>query len=537
MIELVCLCGETSAIEESGANAPVQCGKCGRTILPLTAEDLPPDAGVGDFDAILLVLKGPSRQDEMIFLGGVKELEIGKLTERHLTLSGSMVSRLHARLQRIDFGPSRWRIEDNRSTNGLFVNGRRVQEHELQNGDVIRIGDYELQYRFLTAPRPVAASPQKAKRAAASRSLAAEPTPVAQALKDSIPCPSCEQVLPCNARICIDCGIDIRTGRPILTAKGIDENELYIKAENTLRVLSWPVPTGFYPIASEAYGTIKPIATWVICGITVFCSLIFLGAGCSTEFFELPPGAHYMLWPTQQGPVELSRIGAMPGRQSLDFAWYQLFTHALLHADIFHLAGNMLFLLVFGTRVNALIGNVATAVLYPLLAAAAAFAELSLGTKTAWPVPMLGASGAVMGMAGLYFVLFPLYRVFMAIWARWFLLFPLLIFRIGVHLSWSVFAVRGFWVILFYISFDVLYTTLRLPTGVAHWAHLGGFGAGAAIAIGMLLSRTVNSRGGDIFSVTLGKHAWALVGKPSQRRQDVPASVLAEKAISMNYRP
>ncbi|MCH7871175.1 MAG: rhomboid family intramembrane serine protease, partial [Planctomycetes bacterium] len=47
---------------------------------------------------------------------------------------------------------------------------------------------------------------------------------------------------------------------------------------------------------------------------------------------------------------------------------YQLITHAFLHADPFHLAGNLLFLMVFGTRVNALVGNVWTIALYPALA-------------------------------------------------------------------------------------------------------------------------------------------------------------------------
>jgi len=50
--------------------------------------------------------------------------------------------------------------------------------------------------------------------------------------------------------------------------------------------------------------------------------------------------------------------------RGIGFHWYQLLTHALLHADIMHLAGNLLFLLVFGMRVNELIGNVAAAIVY-----------------------------------------------------------------------------------------------------------------------------------------------------------------------------
>ena len=73
----------------------------------------------------------------------------------------------------------------------------------------------------------------------------------------------------------------------------------------------------------------------------------------------------------------------------------------------------------------------------------------------------------------------------------------------------------------------------------AHWAHLGGFVAGMVFALGLLLTRAVNANGSDILSVALGKHAWALVGKPSARAAGPakaptpPANV--PRAVSMNY--
>jgi membrane associated rhomboid family serine protease len=115
----------------------------------------------------------------------------------------------------------------------------------------------------------------------------------------------------------------------------------------------------------------------------------------------------------------------------------------------------------------------------------------------------------VMGLAGMYIVLFPIHKVHMAAWLRLGLLFR---FR----LSMSIFAVRGFWVVLFYIAFDVIYTLFGLEDDVAHWAHLGGFLAGAAIALILLCSRLVNARGGDILSVILGRHAWKLIGRPNR---------------------
>ena len=97
----------------------------------------------------------------------------------------------------------------------------------------------------------------------------------------------------------------------------------------------------------------------------------------------------------------------------------------------------------------------------------------------------------------------------MAAWFRWGLIR-------GFHLSLKFFAVRGFWVVLFYIAFDVLATIQGAEDGVAHWAHLGGFLAGVAIALMLIFSRLVNCRGGDIISAILGRRAWALVGKPNR---------------------
>lgn len=185
---------------------------------------------------------------------------------------------------------------------------------------------------------------------------------------------------------------------------------------------------------------------------------------------------------------------------------YQLLTNAFLHSDLMHIAGNLLFLLVFGSRVNALVGNIPSLVLYPVLAIAASIAYM-ISAQHQPPHPALGASGAIMGLAGMYFVFFPVHKVHMAAWLRRGLFG-------GFQLHLKLFALRGFWVVLFYIAFDVVYTALGVDDNVAHWAHLGGFIAGMIIALILLTTRLVNARGGDLFTAILGRHAWALVGKP-----------------------
>ena len=113
---------------------------------------------------------------------------------------------------------------------------------------------------------------------------------------------------------------------------------------------------------------------------------------------------------------------------------------------------------------------------------------------------------AIMGLAGMYFVLFPVHRIHMVVWFR--SLFT------GFQMAWKLWALRGFWVLLFFISLDVVYTAFGLENGVAHWAHLGGFLTGMAVALFMLITRLVNARGSDLLSRILGRHAWFLIGRP-----------------------
>jgi membrane associated rhomboid family serine protease len=364
-------------------------------------------------------------------------------------------------------------------------------------------------------------------------------------------CPSCYRRLAFNARICVECGINLKTGRPLLTAHGLDEDALQVHAENTIRIISWAVPFFICPVASEARGHSKPWAIWTIAGFTALCSLMFYVMSLSAPPHQQPRGADLMLWAGDRAAAEakalkvqeeinqieqdhpnldpddlekLEEAKAEVSRPPMQFQPHQLLTHALLHGGLGHIAGNFVFLFVLGMRVNALIGNVRTAIIYPILAIAGGLAHLVASTNQP-AAPMIGASGAIMGLAGMYLVLFPAYKVHMAIWLRF--LFT------GFRLFWTIFAIRGFWVVLFYIAFDVTATIFGSEDNVAHWAHLGGFITGVAIALFLLVTRGVNAYGGDLLSIVLGKHAWPLLGRPGQRnRIPARASVNAEAAVA-----
>jgi membrane associated rhomboid family serine protease len=192
-----------------------------------------------------------------------------------------------------------------------------------------------------------------------------------------------------------------------------------------------------------------------------------------------------------------------------EFHVHQLITQAFIHAGILHLAGNLVFMLVFGIRVNELIGNLKMAIVYPVLAISSALIYLIAASND--PLhPSLGASGAIMGLAGMYFVIFPVQKVHMVIWFRGGLL-------TGWRVLYKVFRMSGFWLLVLWVGInDLLPTLLRgsqTGDGVAHWAHLGGFISGFVIAIGLLLTRQVNAHGSDLLSMMLGPTAWKVLGR------------------------
>ena len=539
MISATCECGIACTVPEADLAQPLPpCPRCGRVVRFMSAEPLAEGQGAGDFDSRLVFVGGPDRAGEQVLLGGCCEIEIGKLPGRHLQLTGQKVSRLHCKLLRLDFGPSRWSVEDNHSTNGLFVNGHRVTAAvELKDGDVVQVGEYSL--RFATDA------------GAAARVAAAPAAPVKAIPVGGPTCPSCERPLFEGATICTDCGIYIHSGRPLVTARGVDQDRVDEVAREAIWLPSFLMLMGFLPVASEAFGTHKPRATWVIVALTVVCSVVFFQLSC-TRAAPTPGVQNLLVWSGDRGAkldevrehlakideveaeveanadrirdYELRRFRRQAEQErnllaplldpKVGFRPHQLLTHAVLHDTssliefVFHLGGNMLFLLVFGLRINELIGNTRTAIVYPLLAACSAAAHM-WGTRDEHFRGLLGASGAVSGLAGMYFILFPVQRVRMLAFLN---LWVLTAFCCLTKPFW----IRGFWLLLLWFVWgDVIPVVLGWEDGTAHWAHLGGFVAGIMVALGLLFTRQVYARG-DLLSIALGKRAWFWVGRPSR---------------------
>ena len=142
-----------------------------------------------------------------------------------------------------------------------------------------------------------------------------------------------------------------------------------------------------------------------------------------------------------------------------------------LHGSWGHLLGNSLFLWVFGNNVEDSTGRGRFVVFYLLCGLAAALAQVAIDPAS--PVPMVGASGAISGVLGGYLVLYPKVRVKV--------LFIWIIFI-------QILRVPAYLVLLLWIGYQLL---LGLPqlmvleqeaaSGVAVWAHIGGFAAGVLL--------------------------------------------------------
>lgn len=143
-----------------------------------------------------------------------------------------------------------------------------------------------------------------------------------------------------------------------------------------------------------------------------------------------------------------------------------IFGHVFLHAGLFHLLGNMIFLWAFGNAVCAKVGNFNYLILFFVLALASATVHLLFDGR-----PAIGASGAINGVVGLFLVYFPRNDI-RCFW--WFF------FRFGT------FHISSIWMILLWLIFD-LWGASGGGGSVAHFAHLGGFAAGVIIGFGSLV--------------------------------------------------
>jgi membrane associated rhomboid family serine protease len=170
--------------------------------------------------------------------------------------------------------------------------------------------------------------------------------------------------------------------------------------------------------------------------------------------------------------VELHEV-ARPALPSAVPPWLTALTCIFLHGGWMHFLGNMWFLYIFGDNVEDLMGHLGYLVFY--LAAGVAASLTHLITNADSTMPTIGASGAIAGVMGAYFCLYPKATVLAVI--------PIIFFIEMVVLPAPIFL--GLWFVLQFFQ-GIASVTATEAGGVAWWAHIGGFAAGylAALILG-----------------------------------------------------
>ena len=151
------------------------------------------------------------------------------------------------------------------------------------------------------------------------------------------------------------------------------------------------------------------------------------------------------------------------------FSWLTVMTSMFLHGGFLHFAGNMLYLWIFGDNVEDRMGHGRYLVFYVLCGTAAALAQTIFNPEST--IPMVGASGAIAGVMGAYFVLYPRSRIVTLV--------PIFVFIQIMEIPAIFFL--GIWFLMQFLSGvgSIATATGGEPAGgIAFWAHVAGFVAG-----------------------------------------------------------
>ena len=186
-------------------------------------------------------------------------------------------------------------------------------------------------------------------------------------------------------------------------------------------------------------------------------TIAFIAFNAIAFLFELSLSDHAL-------EALIYQYGVVPAR----FRWLPVLTSMFLHAGWLHFLGNMLYLWIFGDNVEDRLGHVRFVLFYVFCGAAAALTHVFVNPASA--LPTIGASGAIAGVMGAYFVLYPRSRVLALV--------PLFIFWEIIEVP-AVFFLGLWFVMQFFSGVGSISADVGVESsGVAFWAHVAGFVAG-----------------------------------------------------------
>ena len=186
--------------------------------------------------------------------------------------------------------------------------------------------------------------------------------------------------------------------------------------------------------------------------------------------FSLPPQA-FKAFLLANATVPARFPAWLSGHAPPGIALLPLLTSMFLHSGLLHLAGNMLFLWIFGDNVEDFFGHVGYLFFYLVCGIGSGLIHVLFNFNSA--VPALGASGAISGVMGAYAVLYPRSRVLTLVF----------VFLVPI----PAVIILGYWFVLQFLS-GISSLGAAATGGVAWWAHVGGF------LLGMLITTFIRRK-------------------------------------------
>src|ERR1041385_2802510 len=227
--------------------------------------------------------------------------------------------------------------------------------------------------------------------------------------------------------------------------------------------------------------TITPVINYAIIALNIFVFVVLQQLGSNDQFtysFSTVPReiltGHDVVTSARQviDPVS-GQVLTIPGLGPTPISVYlTLFTSMFMHGGIAHIAGNMLFLWIFGDNIEDRVGHVKYVIFYLLCGVIASLAHVfatgvfATGERSLL-VPSLGASGAISGVLGAYILLYPKRRV------------TVILFRFLTQVP--AYVAIGIWFAFQLISGLGMLGSGSQTGGVAYAAHVGGFLAGLVL--------------------------------------------------------
>jgi membrane associated rhomboid family serine protease len=211
---------------------------------------------------------------------------------------------------------------------------------------------------------------------------------------------------------------------------------------------------------------------WVTWGVMFACGLIYLG-----QSFLDPAAGNRLAFGLGLIPAIIAGGAELEPSLRLVPGAATLVTYMFLHGGFWHLAGNMLFLWVFGDNIEDSMGHGRFAAFY--LAGGAVAGLVQVLVEPLSRTPVIGASGAVAAVLGAYLILHPKAKI----------LVPIIIFPVYLP-AWLLLSA--------WIGFQVWVVLAGAAPGVAWWAHIGGFAAGAIMIVPLRRKTQPLFGGGDL---------------------------------------